>query len=521
MTEPPNTSPQKQIPSSKQSSLLPTILWLLAFWPACAPAEEPVTRAATNAKPNFIVILCDDLGYSDVSCFGSKKKKTPHIDKMAEEGMRCTDFYVTAPVCSPSRASLMTGSYPLRVDMSRSWAGPYVMLPADKKGLNPSETTIAEILKGAGYRTACIGKWHLGDQPEFMPNKQGFDYYYGIPYSNDMKRKAPRKGQTAPTSKHLPLFRNEEIIELSPDQRLFTKNHTKEAIQFITENKDNPFFVYLPYIMPHNPIYASQAFNGKSEHGVYSDAIHELDWAVGEILRTLKELEIDDNTLVIFTSDNGATGRGENHPLSGSKGTILEGGMRVPCVMRWPAAIPAGNTCEELITVMDLLPTITKLAAGKLPENKIDGRDIYPLMSGEKDAKSPYEKFFYYRIDQLRAVRSGRWKLHLALDPTLEGWDGVRKGTAELALYDLQADIGEKTNVADKHPEIVERLLAYTEEARKDIGDWEVKGAGQRKAGWVENPVHRSTTTDLKSTDWIGNPDSALFDQGRKKSKKN
>ena len=221
--------------------------------------------------------------------------------------------------------------------------------------------------------------------------------------------------------------------------------------------------------------------------------------------------------MVVFTSDNGATARGENLPLSGSKGKILEGGMRVPCVMRWPKAIPAGKTCRELTTIMDFLPTFTKLAGGDLPKTKIDGMDIFALMSGRKDAKTPHEKFFYYRIDQLRAVRSGDWKLHLAIDPTLEGWNGVRKGSCELALYDLKSDIGEKTNVADKHPDVVKRLTAYAAEARKDIGDWGVKGAGQRKAGWVENAVHPTTTTKIKPTDWIGNPDSPQYDRGRKK----
>jgi arylsulfatase A len=474
---------------------------------------------AENRKPNFIVIFCDDLGYSDISCYGAKRKKTPHIDRMAAEGTRFTDFYVTAPVCTPSRSSLMTGCYPLRVDMSRSAAGPFVLLPGDKKGLNPSEKTIAEILKDAGYRTACIGKWHLGDQPEFMPNNQGFDYYYGTPFSNDMKRKPPRKNGTANTGKHLPLFRNEQVIELSPDQRLFTRQHTGEAVQFIRKNKDRPFFVYLPFNMPHVPIYAGPGFEGKSEHGVYSDAIHELDWAVGQILDTLEELHIDDHTMVVFTSDNGATSRGENFPLSGGKANILEGGMRVPCVMRWPKKIPAGKTSGELITVMDFLPTFTDLAGGQLPDTKIDGKNIKHLILGKKKAKSPYEKFFYYRIDQLRAVRSGRWKLHLAVDPTLEGWDGKKRGTCEMALYNLKTDIGEKTNVAELHPEVVKRLTAYAENARKDIGDWPVKGAGQRKAGWVENPVHPSSNTNITPTDWIGNPDSTQFKHTRRKVK--
>jgi arylsulfatase A len=334
-----------------------------------------------------------------------------------------------------------------------------------------------------------------------------------------MRFAASRKNGTANTGKHLPLFRNEQVIELSPDQRLFTRQHTGEAVQFIRKNKDRPFFVYLPFNMPHVPIYAGPGFEGKSEHGVYSDAIHELDWAVGQILDTLEELHIDDHTMVVFTSDNGATSRGENFPLSGGKANILEGGMRVPCVMRWPKKIPAGKTSGELITVMDFLPTFTDLAGGQLPDTKIDGKNIKHLILGKKKAKSPYEKFFYYRIDQLRAVRSGRWKLHLAVDPTLEGWDGKKRGTCEMALYNLKTDIGEKTNVAELHPEVVKRLTAYAENARKDIGDWPVKGAGQRKAGWVENPVHPSSNTNITPTDWIGNPDSTQFKHTRRKVK--
>jgi arylsulfatase A len=481
----------------------PVVRFIIPF----ALALLPLSLAPAAHKPNIVFIFCDDLGYSDIGCNGAEKKKTPNIDRMAEQGVNFTDFHVTAPVCSPSRASLMTGCYPLRVDLARSWAGPYVLLPADKKGLNPEETTLAEMLKAAGYATGMFGKWHLGDQPEFMPTNQGFDEYYGIPFSNDMKRKAGRKG-AANHGHYLPMFRNKEVVELSPDQRYLTRNLTREAIRFIREHKDGPFFVYLPHPMPHVPVYASPEFEGKSGHGIYGDAVQELDGSVGEILDALKQLGIDRNTLVVFSSDNGAINHGENHPLAGGKGTILEGGMRVPCVMRWPAGMPAGRTCGELITVMDFLPTFARLAGGKLPEKKIDGHDILPLMAGEEEARSPYEVFYHYRIDQLRAIRSGKWKLHLALDPTLEGWDGKRSGTAELALYDLDADIGESKNVAAEHPEVVARLTAYVEKARNDLGDWNIEGGGRRKAGWVDAPVHPAEGVDLKPTDWIGNPDS-------------
>jgi arylsulfatase A-like enzyme len=473
-----------------------------------------VASAVSVQKPNIVVFFCDDLGYGDIGCYGSKSNHTPNLDKLSAEGMRFTDFYVTAPVCSPSRSSMMTGCYPLRVDLARSSAGPYVLLPGDKKGINPSETTMAEMLHDSGYATACIGKWHLGDQPQFMPNKHGFDYFYGIPYSNDMKRKGPRRGETENRGHHLPLFRNETIIELSPDQRMLTQNLTREAVTFIRNNKNRPFFVYLPHVMPHRPHYASEEFAGKSGNGLYADVIEELDWSVGEVLRTLQEAGLDQNTLVIFTSDNGATSSGSNLPLRGGKGNIWEGGMRVPCLMRWPGTIPAGQTCEELITVMDFLPTFAGLSGGNLPRNRIDGKDIYALMNGKPDARSPYEKFFYYRIDQLRAVRSGDWKLHLPVDPTIEGWDGVRRGKAELALYNLRNDIAETTNVAAQHPDVVKRLTAFAAEARIEIGDWEFPATSQRKAGWEENPLHPATTTNIKPTDWIGNPDSHLYKSG-------
>jgi arylsulfatase A-like enzyme len=438
--------------------------------------------SSADNKPNFIIIFCDDLGYGDIGCFGSKKNRTPNIDRMADEGMRFTSFYATACCCTPSRASLMTGCYPRRVNMHVSDTGFAVLLAVSRKGLNPDEITIAELLKPQGYATACIGKWHLGDQPEFLPTRQGFDYYYGIPYSNNMGKK-PNFQSWPP----LPLMQNEKVIEAPADQNTLTKRYTEETIKFITANKDKPFFIYLPHTMPHEPLHASEQFRGKSANGLYSDVVEEIDWSTGQILATLKKLDIDDRTLVVFTSDNGPWPPGSPGPLKGTKGTTWEGGMREPCVMRWPGKIPAGKTCDELASILDLMPTLAQLAGTRAPTDRIiDGKNIWPLMSGKKGAKSPHEAFYYYQMDQLQAVRSGKWKLHLPLK--------LRRRLLErdisesvLQLYDLEADIGETTNVADKHPDVVKCLLALAEKAREDLGDVDREG-NQRPAGWVVTP---------------------------------
>lgn len=430
-------------------------------------------------KPNFILISCDDMGYGDIGCFGSEKNSTPNIDRMAREGMRFTSFYATSGVCSPSRASLMTGCYPKRVGMDENSKGFFVLFPQDQKGLNPTEITIAELLKEQNYATACIGKWHLGDQPEFMPRNQGFDYYYGLPYSNDMRKNPP-----------LPLLRNETVIEAPAVQETLTQRYTDETVKFIRENKDKPFFIYLPHTMPHVPWFVSPEFKGKSDNGLYGDVIEEIDYSTGKIMEALKEAGVDDNTLVIFTSDNGGISRGSNKPLSGGKATIMEGGMRVPCVMRWPDKIPAGTVCDLISTTMDLLPTFTRLAGGQEPDDRIiDGKNIIDLMQNKKGVKSPHDAFYYYFMSQLRAVRSGRWKLHLGLDPMLEKWNGQPTGKCEAALYDLESDIAEEHNLIDEHPEIVKKLMKLAEKARKDIGDYKVQGSGCRESGWVANPL--------------------------------
>ena len=406
-------------------------------------------------QPNFVIIFCDDLGYQDVGCFGSPHIKTPNVDRMAAEGMRFTDFYSAAPVCTPSRAALMTGCYPLRVSL------PSVINYSHTIGISSDEVTLAELLKTRGYATACIGKWHLGWQEQFLPPNHGFDYYYGLPYSNDMKYGEDK----------VPLIRGEEIIEQPAVLETLTERYTGEAIKFITKNKDRPFFLYLPHTFPHTPLAVSERFAGKSERGLYGDVVQCIDWSVGRIMETLKELGLDDNTLIVFTSDNGPwlvkkMDGGSALPLRGGKGQTWDGGMREPCVMRWPGHIPAGTACSEMATMMDLYPTIAKLAGARMPTDRIiDGKSILPLMTGEKGATSPHEAFFYYRLDQLQAVRSGRWKL------VLPHRDLNDKVDVPQALYDLKTDISETTDLSAKYPSIVKRLTAMVERMREDLGD--------------------------------------------------
>ncbi len=452
---------------------------------AAAPALAAPAKTANSkkgAKPNFIVIYADDQGYGDLGCYGSKTLKTPHIDKMCAEGMKFTDFYVTAPVCSPTRSSLMTACYPRRVGMHQ-----HVLFPNSTRGLNPKEITIAELLKKQGYATACVGKWHMGHQKKFLPTSQGFDYYYGVPFSNDMW--LPANMTYAPDAKlpddlddakrksgehkrsTVPLMRNEEVIEYPANQPELTERYTQEVVKFITANKSGPFFVYLPHTMPHYPLHVSEKFKGKSGAGVFGDVIACIDWGVGEILKALKDLGIDDNTLVIYTSDNGPAA-GSAGPLRGKKGSTWEGGMREPCVMRWPGKIPARSTCCELSTIMDLLPTLTRLAGGQAPTDRvIDGKDIFPLMTGEPDARSPYEAFYYHTSrGQLAAVRCGKWKLHIKpVQPRRKQNQPKPKPITGVQLYDLSTDINEATNLADKHPDVVKKLTELLTNFDKEI----------------------------------------------------
>ena len=443
------------------------------------------TFAADTSRPNFIIILCDNLGYGDIGCFGSTIHRTPNIDRMAREGLKLTSFYSTSGVCTPSRASLMTACYPRRVSMHETQGA--VLRPVSPIGLNPDETTIAEVLKTRGYATALIGKWHLGDQAPFLPTRQGFDFYFGIPYSDDM---TPRKGKPWPP---LPLFRNETVIDAPVDRDLLTKRYTQQTIDVVTTNKDKPFFLILSHAMPGSTRapYASEAFRGKSKNGRWGDSVEEIDWSTGEILAVLKKLDLDTNTLVIWTSDNGAPRRnppqGLNRPLKGWGYTTAEGGMRVPCIARWPGRIQESTSTDEVATMMDFLPTFAAMSGAKLPTAKIDGRDIRPLLF-DRDAKSPYEAFYYYHMSQLQAVRVGKWKLYLSLKNKRSNLGSATRASAA-ELYDLREDLGEARNVASTNPEVVERLRKLAKLVVEDLGDHGKPGTGQRKAGRSKDPV--------------------------------
>jgi len=412
---------------------------------------------SSDRPPNFIIILADDLGYQDLGCFGSPLIKTPNLDRMAAEGAKFTSFYA-APSCTPSRAGLLTGCYPMRVSLPR------VLNPRDTIGISSKEITLAQLLKTRGYATCCIGKWHLGHLRPFLPTRHGFDHYFGLPYSNDMS--ADPKIKPSP-----PLMRDERIIELPAKTETLTERYTEEAIKFITENKDQPFFLYLPHTFPHTPLAISERFKGKSARGLYGDVVECIDWSAGRILDTLKKLGLDKNTIVVFFSDNGPwLIRGENGgsalPLRAGKGTTYEGGVREPCIMWWPGHIPAGSVCSEMACNMDLYPTFAKLAGAKAPTDRIiDGKDIWSLMAGVPGAKTPHDVFFYYRNDRLEAVRSGKWKL------ILERTEGRAQLRVPTALYDLDADISEEHDLSASYPKVVKRLQVLAEECREDLGD--------------------------------------------------
>jgi arylsulfatase A len=445
---------------------------------------KPSSKPA-SVRPNFTIILCDNLGYGDLACFGSKTHRTPNIDRLAHEGMRLTSFYSSSPVCTPSRASLMTGCYAQRVGMHISDKGGWVLQPASAEGLNPSEVTIAEILKDKGYATACLGKWHLGDQPEFLPTRHGFDYYFGIPYSEDM---VPAHTPSWPP---LPLLRNETVVEAPVDLSNMTRRYVQEARVFIRKNQDKPFFLYFAHHLPGSrkvPVVDPQ-FQGKSKNGRYGDSVEEIDWSVGQIMSELRRLRIDDRTLVVLTSDNGTPpGKGgSNAPWGGWAYSTTEGGMRMPCIVRWPENVPAGRSCDELCTMMDMLPTFTGLAGAAVPQDRIiDGKDIWPLWAGRPGAKSPHKVFYYYMINQLQAVRSGKWKLHLPLKK-MRG----KVVNRPLKLIDLGKDPQEADNLSQEHPDIVRKIMSLAEKARLDLGDLDRPGAGRRLAGYVDRPTPR------------------------------
>jgi len=436
-------------------------------------------------KPNFVVILIDDLGYGDIGPFGSKLNRTPNLDRMAEQGMKLTSFYA-APVCTPSRAQMMTGCYAKRVSM------PQVIFPSCPTGLSAKEHTVASLLKRQGYVTMAIGKWHLGDQPEFLPTKRGFDHYFGLPYSNDMggNNKPGAKGKARPP---LPLVRDGKVIEAPADQDTLTARYTEEAVKFIAANKDRPFFLYFPHTAVHTPLHPGKNFQGKSANGTYGDWVEEVDWSVGRVLDTLRELKLGGRTLVLFTSDNGpwlTQGKrgGVAGPLRGGKGSTWEGGMREPTVAWWPGKISAGSVCDAPMSEIDVLPTLVKLAGGTVPtDRKIDGKDIWPLLSGQTK-ESPHEALFYFSGNRLDAVRAGPWKLAIAPQALHKA-----KPDAETVkhtgprLYNLNTDIGELTDVAAQHSDIVARLQKFVAQMESDLGT-NALGPGVRPPDRVDNP---------------------------------
>jgi arylsulfatase A-like enzyme len=454
---------------------------------ASVSCQSPATGA--GKLPNVVLIFMDDMGYGDLGCFGATQYRTPNLDKLAGQGVRFTNFYVSQAVCSASRAALLTGCYSNRVGISGA------LNPKANYGLNPDEETIAEVLKKQNYKTAAVGKWHLGHHQPFLPLQQGFDEYLGLPYSNDMwpvhfdgSRSIPQKYARKLEYPELPLIKNnEQIKELKTldDQASLTTLYTETAIDFINRNKENPFFLYLAHSMTHVPLAVSDKFKGKSEQGLFGDVMMEIDWSVGEIMKTLEENGLSDNTLVIFTSDNGPWLNFGNHAgstagLREGKGTSFEGGQRVPCLMKWPGVIPQGIVCNKLAATIDILPTLAAITGAGLPEKRIDGVNILPLMEGDPTANPREYLYYYYQKNSLEAVRKGGWKLVLphkyrSYEGVMPGEDGFPGEYAEaetgLALYDMRRDPGERYDVKELYPGIVEDLTKLAEQAREDLGD--------------------------------------------------
>lgn len=467
----------------------PALLALACLFQCAIPAP-----AAPPARPNIVLVFADDLGWGDLGCYGAKSIRTPHLDRLAREGTRFTSFYVAQPVCSASRAALLTGCYANRVGIHGALG------PNARVGIHSNEVTLAEMLRSRGYATAIFGKWHLGREPQFLPTRHGFDEYLGLPYSNDMWPHHPtaRSGTYPP----LPLIDGERVIEEMPDQRQLTTRYTERALAFIERHKADPFFLYLAHTMPHVPLHVSDRFAGKSRGGLYGDVIEEIDWSVGQVLEALRRHKLEDNTWVIFTSDNGpwlsyGEHAGSAGPWREGKGTVFEGGIRVPCLMRWPGSIPRGRVCDEPLMTIDLFPTVAGRLGAELPAHTLDGLNVWPVLSGRRGATNPHAAYcFYFNQGELQALRSGPWKLHLPhTAQVLKGRPGGKEGRpvpyerlrVGLELYNLDRDPGETTDVAALHADVVQRLLLLVEEARGELGDalTKRKGAGVREPGRV------------------------------------
>lgn len=446
-----------------------------------------------DSRPNVVLINCDDLGYGDLGCYGSSLNKTPAIDQLASDGMKFTSFYQGSPVCSPSRGALLTGCYPPRIGFG-SFEGMPVLFPGQAVGLPDSEISIARVLRNAGYRTQMVGKWHCGDQDAFLPTNHGFEHYFGLPYSNDMGRQTNHP-DALPMPPPLPLLMDGEVVEQQPDQTSLTERYVQEAVQFMRNVQDEPFFLYLAHMYVHVPIYVKDEFLANSQNGAYGAAVESIDWATKIIMRELAALGLEDDSIVIFTSDNGSLGDrviygtdvpmgGSNAPLRGSKAQTWEGGMRVPAIVRWPQKVAAGTVNDTLLTSMDLYPTLAKLCGAHIPHDRvIDGKDVGDIWCGTS-TESPHKTFVYYQGNALEAIRDNRWKLHFS-----------KFGKEKNELYDLQSDVSETHNVYEENPDVVEQLQLHADMWRHDLGDalHGIEGAGVRPIGRVSNPKPLAT----------------------------
>lgn len=492
-------------PRTNRVLLVSLLFTLLVAGRIFGQGTQPPTTRSTD-QPNLVIIFIDDLGYADITPFGCDKYPTPQLQRMADEGMRFTNFVASTAVCSASRASLLTGCYPPRVGIRGA------LNPNSKIGISNQELTLAELCQQQGYATGCFGKWHLGVHREFLPLQHGFDQFFGIPYSNDMWPLHPDYVDLPPDASgrkrgfpDLPMFEGNQVVVpavTGEHQEQFTSQFTQRSVEFIQQNADRPFFLYVPHPMAHVPLFVSEKFQGKSGAGLYGDVVMEIDWSLGQIMNTLRELKLEEKTLVIFTSDNGpwlsyGGHGGSASPLREGKGTMWEGGYRVPTLMWWPGTIPANSSCEELASTIDILPTVAELIGGQLPTHPIDGKNIFPLMQGNPAAVSPHQTFACYYDDALIAVRDNRFKLVFPHRyRSLNGRTGRNDGTpipyqqleTGVALYDLTADISETTNVAAQYPDVVARLEQEGDRFRDQLGDalQNKKGSAVRQPGRIE-----------------------------------
>jgi len=467
------------------------LVFFIALIISCKDKES--VEISDKRPPNVILIFTDDQGYNDIGVFGAEDIATPNLDKMAAEGLRLTSFYAAQAVCSASRAGILTGCYPNRIGIHNA------LMPDSKIGLNPSETTLAEMLKNEGYKTGIFGKWHLGDHPDFMPNKHGFDEWFGIPYSNDMWPLHPQQGPVFNFS-DLPLYVNEKVIDTLTDQSQLTTQITERSVDFINRNTENPFFLYVPHPQPHVPLFVSDKFKGKSNRGLYGDVIMEIDWSVGQIIEALKSNGLEENTIVIFTSDNGPWLSYGNHagsafPLREGKGTAWEGGQREPFIMKYPNKLKAGQIVDVPVMAIDILPTIAELTDAELPLKTIDGKSVWKVLTGESEVSPQEAYFFYYRVNELFGVRYGKWKLYFPHEyRTMNGQELGKDGLPgdykmveldDIALYDLENDIGETKNVADDNAEVVAKIRILANTMRSRLGDslLELEGSETREVG--------------------------------------